>query len=263
MIYKDYTAKTLDEAITMASVDLGVISSELSYEIIEKGSNGILGLGRKDVVIRAARISDLPDPDEDVKNEKKAVVDNTTENNHEEISIDSTEIKEENHKRHEREYEFIDTAEREKISNVAKEFLSQVFKDMSLEVEITTEFHEKDNSLSIDMKGDHMGIIIGKRGQTLDSLQYLVNLVVNKNSNSFIRIKLDTEDYRRRRKETLENLAKNIAFKVKRTGKPVTLEAMNPYERRTIHYALQRDRFVTTYSEGEEPYRHVVVVSKK
>ena len=112
-------------------------------------------------------------------------------------------------------------------------------------------------------KGDDMGILIGKRGQTLDSLQYLANLAVNKNSEEYIKVKIDTEDYRKRRKETLENLAKNIAYKVKRTKRPVSLEPMNPFERRVIHSALQNDKFVTTHSEGEEPYRHVVVTLKR
>ena len=107
-----------------------------------------------------------------------------------------------------------------------------------------------------------MGILIGKRGQTLDSLQYLTNRVANKMQDGYVRVKLDTENYRQRRKETLENLAKNIAYKVKRTKKPVSLEPMNPYERRIIHSALQNDRFVTTYSEGEEPYRNVVITLK-
>ena len=111
--------------------------------------------------------------------------------------------------------------------------------------------------------GEDMGILIGKRGQTLDSLQYLANLAVNKNSEEYIKVKIDTEDYRKRRKETLENLAKNIAYKVKRTKRPVSLEPMNPFERRVIHSALQNDKFVTTHSEGEEPYRHVVVTLKR
>ena len=134
---------------------------------------------------------------------------------------------------------------------------------MKLTVVITADYNEDDNSLSIDLAGDDMGILIGKRGQTLDSLQYLVSLVVNKGQEEYIRIKVDTENYRQRRKETLENLAKNIAFKVKRTKRPVSLEPMNPYERRIIHSALQNDKYVTTHSEGEEPFRRVVVTLKK
>ena len=134
---------------------------------------------------------------------------------------------------------------------------------MKLTVVITADYNEDDNSLSIDLAGDDMGILIGKRGQTLDSLQYLVSLVVNKGHEEYIRVKVDTENYRQRRKETLENLAKNIAFKVKKTRKPVVLEPMNPYERRIIHSALQNDKYVTTHSEGEEPFRRVVVTLKK
>ena len=134
---------------------------------------------------------------------------------------------------------------------------------MKLTVVITADYNEDDNSLSIDLAGDDMGILIGKRGQTLDSLQYLVSLVVNKGQEEYIRVKVDTENYRQRRKETLENLAKNISFKVKRTKRPVSLEPMNPYERRIIHSALQNDKYVTTHSEGEEPFRRVVVTLKK
>ena len=134
---------------------------------------------------------------------------------------------------------------------------------MVLKVEIIIEKAEDGNTYNVELKGDDMGILIGKRGQTLDSLQYLANLAVNKNSEEYIKVKIDTEDYRKRRKETLENLAKNIAYKVKRTKRPVSLEPMNPFERRVIHSALQNDKFVTTHSEGEEPYRHVVVTLKR
>ena len=124
-------------------------------------------------------------------------------------------------------------------------------------------YNEEENAMDIELSGDEMGILIGKRGQTLDSLQYLVSLVVNKDTENYVRVKVDTENYRKRRKETLENLARNISYKVKRTKRPVSLEPMNPYERRIIHSALQNDKYVTTYSEGDEPFRHVVVVLKK
>ena len=153
--------------------------------------------------------------------------------------------------------------EEAKPDQKAKDFLNDVFASMKLTVVITADYNEDDNSLSIDLAGDDMGILIGKRGQTLDSLQYLVSLVVNKGQEEYIRVKVDTENYRQRRKETLENLAKNIAFKVKRTKRPVSLEPMNPYERRIIHSALQNDKYVTTHSEGEEPFRHVVIALKK
>lgn len=143
-------------------------------------------------------------------------------------------------------------------------FLSSVFDAMNLDVEIIIKkSEEEENVFDIELKGDEMGVLIGKRGQTLDSLQYLTNLAINKHATEYVKVKLDTEDYRKRRKDTLENLAKNIAYKVKRTKKPVSLEPMNPFERRVIHSALQNDRYVLTHSEGEDPYRHVVVTLKK
>ena len=149
------------------------------------------------------------------------------------------------------------------VSDVAKNFLNDVFAAMNMTVVINVDYKEDERELSIDLAGDDMGVLIGKRGQTLDSLQYLVSLIVNKESTEYIRVKVDTENYRKRRQDTLENLAKNIAFKVKRTKRTVSLEPMNPYERRIIHSALQNDKFVTTHSEGEEPFRHVVVTMKR
>ncbi len=149
------------------------------------------------------------------------------------------------------------------VEENVKEFLTNVFKAMKLEVEIIIKLNKEENLIEVDLKGDDMGVLIGKRGQTLDSLQYLTNLAINKTKDDYYKVKLDTEDYRRRRKETLENLAKNISHKVKRTKKAVSLEPMNPFERRVIHSALQNDKFVSTHSEGEEPYRHVVVTLKK
>ena len=149
------------------------------------------------------------------------------------------------------------------VNDDIKDFLNKVFEAMDLKVEIVMTAEENSNVINVDLKGDDMGVLIGKRGQTLDSLQYLTNLAVNKNAESFVKVKIDTEDYRKRRRETLENLAKNIAYKVKRTKRPVSLEPMNPYERRVIHSTLQNDKFVTTHSEGDEPYRHVVVTLKR
>ncbi len=149
------------------------------------------------------------------------------------------------------------------LTEAAAVFLHDVFAAMDMTVVVKTEYNAEEKELSIDLSGDDMGVLIGKRGQTLDSLQYLVSLVVNKNSEDYIRVKVDTENYRQRRKETLENLAKNMSFKVKRTRRPLSLEPMNPYERRIIHSALQNDSYVTTHSEGDEPYRHVVVTLKK
>ena len=149
------------------------------------------------------------------------------------------------------------------IADIAKDFLKDVFAAMNMVVAVDVKYDEDNKNLDVDLSGDEMGILIGKRGQTLDSIQYLLSLVVNKESEEYIRVKVDTEDYRKRRKETLENLAKNIAYKVKRTKRPVSLEPMNPYERRIIHSALQNDKYVTTHSEGEEPFRRVVVTLKK
>ncbi len=206
------SAKTVDEAITKALIELGTTSDQLEYEVIEKGSNGILGIiGAKPAVIRAG------------KKKKKE----------------------------------------ETLEEKAAAFLSDVFGAMDLNVNLDVSFQKEERELSIDMSSQDMGILIGKRGQTLDSLQYLVSLVVNKESEDYIRVKLDTENYRERRKETLENLAKNIAYKVKRTRRPVSLEPMNPYERRIIHSALQNDKSVITRSEGEEPFRHVVISLKR
>jgi len=149
------------------------------------------------------------------------------------------------------------------VEDSAKKFLNDVFASMNMEVMVQVDYNETENEMNIDLSGEEMGVLIGKRGQTLDSLQYLVSLVVNKNVDDYIRVKVDTENYRERRKETLENLAKNISYKVKRTRRPVSLEPMNPYERRIIHSALQNDKYVTTHSEGEEPFRKVVVTLKK
>ena len=153
--------------------------------------------------------------------------------------------------------------EEKTVDMVAKDFLSEVFKAMNLPVVVNIKYDDIERILDIDLSGEDMGVLIGKRGQTLDSIQYLTSLVVNKGKEDYIRVKLDTENYRQRRKATLENLAKNISFKVKRTKRPVSLEPMNPYERRIIHSALQNDRYVTTHSEGEEPFRRVVVTLKK
>lgn len=156
----------------------------------------------------------------------------------------------------------IEAAVKNSVSDIASDFLKDVFAAMNMTVVVDVKYNVDDNEMNIDLSGDDMGVLIGKRGQTLDSLQYLVSLVVNKGNEDYIRVKVDTENYRERRKSTLENLAKNMAYKVKRTRRPLHLEPMNPYERRIIHSALQNDKFVTTHSEGEEPYRHVVITLK-
>ena len=203
------TAKTVEDAITQASLQLGVSSDRIQYEVVEKGSAGVLGglFGSEPAVIRAKKIETVDD---------KAVY-----------------------------------------------FLNSVFDAMGLAVDVEVKMNEEEKEMDVNLTGEEMGLLIGKRGQTLDSLQYLVSLVVNKESEDYLRVKLDTENYRERRKETLETLAKNIAYKVKRTRRPVSLEPMNPYERRIIHSALQNDKYVFTKSEGEEPFRHVVIALKK
>lgn len=207
MDYQEFSAKTVDDAITEACKALSVTSDKLEYVVVDEGSSGFLGIGSKEATIKAKV--------------KSSIID------------------------------------------AAKTFLKDVFAAMDMTVVTEATYDASEKELSINLSGDDMGVLIGKRGQTLDSLQYLVSLVVNKGNDDYIRVKVDTENYRQRRKDTLENLAKNMAFKVKRTRRPLSLEPMNPYERRIIHSALQNDSYVTTHSEGEEPYRHVVVTLKK
>ncbi len=231
--------KNVSDAITEASIQLGVTSNELEYEVIEKGSAGFLGIGSKQAVIRAwKKVVEEP-----VKEVKEAV-------------DAQKEVKKESVKETVRREEKLSEVQ-DNTKEACEKFLQDVLKTMGMEVELTSTIDE-DGALCIEMQGDQMGILIGKRGQTLDSLQYLTNRVANKKQEGYVRVKLDTENYRQRRKETLENLAKNIAYKVKRTKRPVSLEPMNPYERRIIHSALQADKYVST-REGEEPYRRVVV----
>ena len=207
MEFIEDSAKTVDDAITEASIKLGTTSDKIEVEVIEKGSTGFLGIKSKPAIIKARKKNDT-------------------------------------------------------VDNI-REFLENVFSAMDMEVTIDIKKAEDDKVYEVELSGKEMGLLIGKRGQTLDSLQYLTYLAVNKHSDGYIKVKLDTEDYRQRRKDTLENLAKNIAYKVKRTKRPVSLEPMNPFERRVIHSALQGDRYVETHSEGEEPFRHVVVTLKK
>ena len=247
------SAKTVSDAITSASMELGLPSTEFEYEVIEKGSTGFLGIGSKQAVIEVWK-------KEDKKAEKKAEkkvekkVEKKIEKEVKEVA--SEEIIEEKEETVKKEEKLAEVEEQTKAA--CETFLLDVLKTMGMEVTLNTSIDE-DGALSIDMVGDNMGLLIGKRGQTLDSLQYLTNRVANKMQDGYVRVKLDTENYRQRRKETLENLAKNIAHKVKRTKKAVSLEPMNPYERRIIHSALQGDKYVSTHSEGEEPYRRVVV----
>ena len=266
--YITVSAKTLDDAITEALVQLGVTSDRLDYIVVEKGSEGFLGIGRKQAVIKARRKreekpveetveeSKVETPvKEEVKPEKKAEKKPAKEHSHTKKNVreEKPEVKSEPKKEVE-----LAKVEPQTIETCEK-FIYDVMNAMGMDDVKVTSVVDEEGALSINMEGSNMGILIGKRGQTLDSLQYLTNRVANKMQDGYVRVKLDTEDYRRRRKETLENLAKNIASKVKRTRKTVSLEPMNPYERRIIHSALQSDPAVSTHSEGEEPYRRVVV----
>lgn len=322
--YIQFSAKTKNEAITKACIELGVSSDQLDIQVISEGSSGFFGIGSKPAVIKVRKLQTVSDEDElkeivdtvkveTIKEEEfkkpaqktvqkpiqKSVQKNTPKPAaKEEPSKEGKETKEVQPKpakekpnkerpvrekpakeKQPREKEvqkekpvkaskpveiITDAEEIKEIEERAKVFLHDVFQSMNLgEVEINSKYNTNDGCLEVDFEGEDMGILIGKRGQTLDSLQYLTSLVVNKGKSNYIRVKLDTEDYRRRRKETLENLARGIASKVKKTRKPVVLEPMNPYERRIIHSALQGNRYVETVSEGEEPYRHVVVKLKR
>lgn len=210
MEFIEYTGKSVEEALANAAVELETTTDNIEYEVIDKGSDGLLSLfNKKNARIKARK-----------KEESLTVEDRV------------------------------------------REFLGKIFEIMDLPVEMNIDYDDIDRQLNINVSGEDVGLLIGKRGQTLDSLQYIVSLMINKKEENYIKVKLDTEDYRQRRKNTLESLARNIAFKVKRTRRPIALEPMNPYERRIIHAALQNDRYVTTKSEGEEPNRYVIVSLK-
>lgn len=322
------SAKTLDEAITQALLELQTTSEHLHYEVVQKETSGLFGLfGAKPCVIRARVMSEEEEravkraAAEKERREKTALAEKeqgqktaaVEKERQEKAVIRQEEVKKpekpapvsekkdiekkpferkeydrkrperrENPRRErperrdmERRYENQDKpavreerakqpvkADPEKVQSAAKDFLVNVFGAMGMTVSVETSLNLEEGELLVMMSGEDMGILIGKRGQTLDSLQYLVSLVVNKETEGYLRVKLDTENYRERRKETLETLARNISYKVKRTKRPVSLEPMNPYERRIIHSALQNDRYVVTKSEGEDPYRHVVISLK-
>lgn len=306
MEYITVSAKTLDDAITEALIQLGVTSDQLDYQVIEKGSAGFLGIGMKQAVIKARRkevvveqepeieipkvdVSVVKEPAKkecrEVKEEKKEEPKKEAkeafrmESSRKENKKDGRKDKKKSFAKDKKEAkEPAVTEAKEKPAAPSKErkevelakvedqtieacekFIYDVLKAMDMKDVKVSSSIDDEGALSIDMEGSSMGILIGKRGQTLDSLQYLTNRVANKMQEGYVRVKLDTEDYRRRRKDTLENLAKNIASKVKRNRRTVSLEPMNPYERRIIHSALQSDPAVSTHSEGEEPYRRVVV----
>ncbi|RGF04392.1 protein jag [Ruminococcus sp. AM22-14LB] len=268
------SAKTVDDAITEALIQLGVTSDRLEYEVIEKGSAGFLGIGMKQAVIEARR---KPEPKEE-KVEEPVVEEPVRVEPKKVEAVQPQKAAAEKKADEPQKAAFEKAVEKEVKEEVKKEtklvevqpqtikavedFLKNTMKAMDMEVELKTEI-DQDGALCVDMSGEHMGILIGKRGQTLDSLQYLANRVANKHQEGYVRVKLDTENYRVRREETLRHLAKNIAHKVKRNRRPVALEPMNPYERRIIHSALQSDPYVMTHSEGEEPFRKVVITLKK
>ena len=285
------SAKTLDDAITEALIQLGVTSDRLEYNVIEKGSAGFLGIGMKQAVIEAWKKEDKEEEEflkaveetirENPVKEYFAKEDNVKEDDvkehqaeeaakkEEAVREEKTEKEEASANAKEEKSEPVSVKEKELLAKVEDEtiryveqFVKDTLKAMDMDVEITSSI-DKDGALYVDMKGENMGILIGKRGQTLDSLQYLANRVANKHQSGYVRVKLDTENYRARREDTLKHLAKNIAHKVKRNRRPVILEPMNPYERRIIHSTLQSDPYVTTHSEGEEPYRKVVVTLKR
>ena len=275
MEYIEVTGKSVDEAITNACLKLETSSDNIEYEVIEKGSTGLLGLFTKPAKIKARIKSGVGSVDSEFK---------AFEKKEKEVIREAAEVKKEAPKK---EYVKNEAAVKEQAKNVEKKpvgsthepekaapkavlsneeiesritnFLGDMFEAMDIPVEIKVTFDGEDECVNVELLGENMGLLIGKRGQTLDSIQYLTSLVINKGKEKYVRIKVDTENYRQRRKDTLESLAKNIAYKVKRSRRSVALEPMNPYERRIIHSALQNDRFVSTKSEGEEPFRHVVV----
>jgi len=310
--YMQFSAKTKNEAITKACIELGVSSDQLDIQVVSEGSSGFFGIGSKPAIIKACKKEESSEEkeiekiidsvkidalkEETAKEVQKPAVKSVSKAPETKKETSAEKAKEERQPKPVREKQFKEKVSREKPVREQKErpakekpvraakaieiitdpeeikdieeralvFLKDVFGSMDLgEVTITSKYNTTDGCLEVDFEGEDMGILIGKRGQTLDSLQYLTSLVVNKGKSDYIRVKLDTEDYRRRRKETLENLARGIAYKVKKTRKPVVLEPMNPYERRIIHSALQGNKFVETVSEGEEPYRHVVVKLKR
>ena len=307
-------AKTVEESLTEASIQLETSSDNIEYHVIEKGSTGFFGIGSKPAVIEARKKeeSSIDKEFEELKNDSiRTVEKKEKETKQREVRQKETKQKETKQKETKqketrqkqskpvKQPDAANRAAKEEIKSPVKEtvepvkpletvkekepvkepvrkpladkeevisrtgkFLEDMFQAMGIEVSVKAVFEDDDN-LNIELSGSEMGILIGKRGQTLDSIQYLTSLVANKGNYAYIRVKVDTEDYRRRRKETLENLARNVASKVRRTKKTVFLEPMNPYERRIIHSALQNNPYVSTHSEGEEPYRKVVVTLKK
>lgn len=241
MEYREFTGKTVDEAKEIACKELGISVDSLNCEVVEEEKGGFLGL------FKSAKIRVTVAEEAKAEEVTKAVAESVSEVAEAVVAESNVSL----------------NYNAENPSDTAVEFIYQVLKQMELKADISAEVVEEEETIYIDIEGEDMGSLIGKRGQTLDALQYLTSLVVNRVCGKYYKIKLDTENYRARRKETLENLAKNIAMKVKKTHRSVALEPMNPYERRIIHAALQNDKYVETHSEGEEPYRKVIVSMKK
>ena len=267
MDYIEISGKTIDECITEACIQLTVTSDHLDYIVTQEPSTGFLGLNVKPAKIKARIKEETPE----VKEEKPSL-EKQVDEKIEEAKTKKAEKKTE--KKSEKAAEVkvekaVDSAKEpvyvydHEFINKAKEFSANVFESMHMKVSVDAKYNETDKVLEVELSGDEMGVLIGKRGQTLDSIQYLISLVVNRGSEDYIHVKVDTENYRNRRKATLENLAKNVAYKVRKNRSAVSLEPMNPYERRIIHSALQADKYVTTHSEGEEPFRRVVITLKK
>lgn len=277
------SAKNYDEALTKALIELGTTSDKVEVKVKEEGSAGFLGIfGAKawvlevsikktadEVVTKVKKSTTQERPKQERKfTEKKEV---KTSDEVKEKAEDNINQEEDEYTRYYGEDENIQAGkhiltndELESIRTVADEFLNEFFRSMNLSAHAIYNFSFRTNEFSIVIESsEDLGVLIGKRGQTLDSLQYILSLVINKRSESFVRIKLDTENYRKKRKEKLESLAKNIASKVKKTGRFTELEPMNAYERRIIHAALQGDNMVSTKSVGEEPFRHITIYPKK
>ena len=292
----EVSAKTIEDAVLEAAIQLGTTRDKVAYEVITQPTSGFLGIGGRKAVIRAHQKSDEEiEAKEKADKEMEKLLNRVNEKKEApkpSESVKKTEAPKKQEKPVEAKKQAAPKSEAPKaaLASAVKEapkaavpesapkpdkpavpvdtapvekFLKDVFGAMGMEVTVNITQNPQDREMNITLDGADMGVLIGKRGQTLDSLQYLSSLVVNKNTEDYIRVKVDTENYRERRKATLENLAKNIAQKVKRTRKPVSLEPMNPYERRVIHSALQNDKYVCTHSEGEEPYRRVVVTLKE
>lgn len=298
----EVSAKTVEDAVLEAAIRLGTTRDKVDYEVVTPGSPGFLGIGSKKAVIKARqktdeeieaelktdremeklrkrtlekteKVSEPVEEKKEVKKEQPVKKEKQQAEKPKKAPVKEAKpaekkpapaVKEEKPEAPKKPEKEVDAAPAKPVdTEEVRDFLDKVFAAMDMKVEITITQKPEEHEINIDLEGDDMGVLIGKRGQTLDSLQYLASLVVNKGSDDYIRVKVDTENYRERRKATLENLARNIAQKVKRTRKSVSLEPMNPYERRVIHSALQNDKYVCTHSEGEEPYRRVVVTLKE